>query len=298
MLDASVIIPVLNDSAALLKTLPAILSQTSASKVEVIVVDNGSSDDSIQVAKRFGAHVLREHEHKKSPYSSRNRGVEVATGRVVILLDATCTPEPGWFAAGMDKLAEGPATIVGGRVEFSFASSNPTPAELFDSMVHVQMQEAIEQYGHAMTANLFIYRDVFERQGLFREEVRSGEDLRWTSTANRSGEVLVYCHEAVVLKPARPWKALRHKVARTAAGAVALQGRRRAGLEMIRNVLLPPNPLRLFPLVKKHYPAGTPYLVMRVFIASWALRWVRALGLARALLGLSRLQRQTGMERC
>jgi glycosyltransferase involved in cell wall biosynthesis len=294
MLDASVVIPVLNDSSALITTLPAVIAQIGSRRVEIIVVDNGSLDDSIQVAEHFGARVLREHLRRASPYSSRNRGIDVATGQVIILLDATCTPETGWFEAGMASLREKKATIVGGRVRFSFGSSKPTPAELFDSMVHVQMQESIEQHGCAMTANLFIHRDVFSRQGLFHEGIRSGEDLRWTKAAGQAGEVLVYCHEAVVRKPARCWPALRQKVTRTAGGAVSLLGPHRAVYEMTRNMLLPPNPLRTFSLVKAHYPAGTAALSWRVFLVSWRLRWVRASGMARALLGFSGRPRETG----
>jgi glycosyltransferase involved in cell wall biosynthesis len=295
MLEASVVIPVLNDSAALMKTLPAVSAQIDSNRVEIIVVDNGSYDDTVQVAERFGARVLREHAHEGSPYSSRNRGIESASGRVIILLDATCTPEPGWFAAGMAKLSEDGATVLGGQVRFSFGSSKPTSAELFDSMVHVQMQEAIEQHSYAMTANLFILREVFARQGLFHEAVRSGEDLRWTKAASRSGETLAYCQEAAVCKPARRWPALRQKVLRTAGGAVSLLGRRRAVSEMVRNVLLPPNPLWVLSLVKKHHLSGSAFLLMQVFLVSWRLRWIRAFGLACALLGFSEHLRESGV---
>lgn len=287
MSGISIIIPVLNDGAHLLKTLLAIAAEAKGSRtenrtVEVIVVDNGSSDDTVEVATKLGARVLLEHRHLDTPYSARNRGIEAASGDVVVLLDATCVPQPGWLAAGLSALGE-QGGIVGGQVRFSFEGERPTASEAYDAMVHIQMAEAITIHRRAMTANLFISRDVFARRGIFREGVRSGEDVRWTSDAARAGERLDYCHKAMVIKPARTRADLIDKVRRTASGAPAFLGRRNSVLAVVRGLLTPPNPHNILGLLRRHFPGDAAALFVPVFLVAWRLRWARATAILSAL---------------
>jgi glycosyltransferase involved in cell wall biosynthesis len=280
----SIVIPALNDSASLQLSLAAIIRETTGSDAEIIVVDNGSSDDTPVVAQTFGARVLLEHQNPGSPYSARNRGIEASSGEVVILLDATCVPQPGWLKAGLSALGD-LGGIVGGHVRFSFKGNRPTAAEAFDAMIHIQMEREITLHQRAMTANLFIRRDVFSRQGLFREGIRSGEDVRWTANAARTGERLDYSAEAVVCKPARDWADLLHKVKRTARGAPAILGRRRSLLAVLKGMATPPNPRLISKSLQRSFPDEAPGLFWPVFLVAWRLRWHRAWGLFRAVLG-------------
>ena len=285
MSGISIVIPVLNDGAHLLRTLPAIAAEAATRNlpVEVIVVDNGSSDDTVEVAAKLGARVLLEHRNLGTPYSARNRGIEASSGDVVVLLDATCVPRPGWLAAGLSALGER-GGIIGGRVRFSFEGERPTASEAYDAMVHVQMEEAITIHRRAMTANLFISRDVFARRGLFREGVRSGEDVRWTSDAARAGERLDYCHEAAVSKPARTRADLLDKVRRTARGAPAFLGRRNSVLAVVKGLLTPPDPRNVLGLLRRHFPDDAAAMFVPVFLVAWRLRWARATAMLSALI--------------
>src|SRR5690606_14677185 len=138
--------------------------------------------------------------------SCRNRGIEIAKGAVIVLLDATCVPTEDWLFNGIKFLQETDADIVGGNVLFDF-EGKMTAGKIYDSLTNIKMKESIEK-GIAKTANLFIKRSAFDKVGMFPEGIRSGADVRWTYRATSNGLKLMFCPEAVVMKPARGFKEL------------------------------------------------------------------------------------------
>lgn len=83
----SIIIPVKNDARVLERLLSSIRRQTYA-PIEIIVVDGHSKDNSREIAKSYGAHVILEKKHCCSPANARNEGVRHSTGDILAVLDA------------------------------------------------------------------------------------------------------------------------------------------------------------------------------------------------------------------
>jgi len=97
----SVVIPVRDARALLERCLESLDRQmVDRSDYEVIVVDDGSSDGSAEVARKWGARVFRQ--EKKGPGAARNRGIQEAKGEVLLFLDADCEADREWMA----KLSE------------------------------------------------------------------------------------------------------------------------------------------------------------------------------------------------
>ena len=92
----SVVIPVKDDAPALSRCLGALASQSRAPD-EVVVVDNGSSDDSAALARAAGARVVP----CPTPGipAAAATGYDAATGSIVLRLDADSLPGPDWVAA-------------------------------------------------------------------------------------------------------------------------------------------------------------------------------------------------------
>lgn len=90
----SVVIPVLDDAAALRRCLARLAAQ-SAPPFEVIVVDNGSSDDSASVARDAGARVLVE--PVRGIPAAASRGYDAAHGDVIARCDADTVPPADWI---------------------------------------------------------------------------------------------------------------------------------------------------------------------------------------------------------
>lgn len=93
--SVSVVIPVRNDAILLERCLRALEQQTRRAD-EVVVVDNGSTDDTVAVAERFGAHVVTEPVQGIPRASSA--GYDAATGDIIARLDADSRPGPDWIA--------------------------------------------------------------------------------------------------------------------------------------------------------------------------------------------------------
>lgn len=203
MIKYSIIIPVYNDLEDLSKVLQALNNQTiDRDTYEIIVVDNGSTEPVEAVVNKFNnVTYLLEDIHLKSPYSCRNRGIEVSNGDVIILLDSTCIPEPNWLKNGLDCLYKMEADMISSNVLFDFREKI-TAGKLYDSN-NLRIESTIKNRGAVMTASLFVRRELFDKIGKFPEGVRSGADIRWTQKATNNGFTLKFCRNSVAKKKAR-----------------------------------------------------------------------------------------------
>jgi glycosyltransferase involved in cell wall biosynthesis len=109
--SVSIVIPAYNAEQTLGRALTALASEKPPGS-EVIVVDNGSDDATADVARRFGATVLRV-EPSGLVGRSRNCGWDAATGDVVVFLDADALVSPGWAAGLSRAIAEYPGAVIG-----------------------------------------------------------------------------------------------------------------------------------------------------------------------------------------
>ncbi len=95
----SVVVPAYNAAATLGSCLEALLAQVPQcpQPVEVIVVDDGSSDGTATVARACGVTVIEQ--KNQGPAAARNAGVQHARGDIVLFTDSDCVPAPGWLDA-------------------------------------------------------------------------------------------------------------------------------------------------------------------------------------------------------
>jgi glycosyltransferase involved in cell wall biosynthesis len=214
----SVIIPFLNNRDEVRSIVTRILSSSAGLQPEIICVDNGSekesgfSDDFLQKIV-----LIEETNYLRSPYSARNRGIEQASGDVIVFIDANSAPSDGWLGNGLRCLQESGSDIVAGHVGFDF-NGEPDAAGVADAITSIHQKKSVEERGAAFTANLFVKRLVFDSTGLFEEGVRSGGDVRWTKKASEAGFKITFCSDSVVLKKARSFRELLRKRVRTGKG--------------------------------------------------------------------------------
>jgi GT2 family glycosyltransferase len=193
MPEISVIVPARDAAATVEKTLRALGRQDGVESFEVIVVDNGSLDETAAIAERAGARVVRR-ARGEGPGAARNAGAAVASSDLLAFTDADCEPDPGWLAAGLAAL--GSAALVQGAVV-----ADPQ-AELgpFDRTVVVSGATGLFE-----AASLFVDRGVFDRTGGFAAgleaagEAPFGEDALFGWAVCRSGATVAFCGEAVVV---------------------------------------------------------------------------------------------------
>jgi glycosyltransferase involved in cell wall biosynthesis len=114
----SVIVPVLDRESTIEETVRALLGQAyPPDRFEIIVVDNGSTDETITILDRYSSRIRILREGKKGPSAARNAGIRSARYPRIAFTDADCVPDPSWLGELMSYAVHNPgADFVGGRI--------------------------------------------------------------------------------------------------------------------------------------------------------------------------------------
>ena len=174
----SVVIPVFNGERFLREAVESVLAQ-KYSPLEIIMVDDGSTDGTADVARSLPETVRYLHQSNQGPAAARNRGIEHAQGSLIAFADADDLWPEDKLALQLPYLMRDPAAeIVMGRIQQVLLSE--TGAENFaEPAFSVNLGSAI------------IRKSVFERVGLFDETMRYSEDVDWFMRAREGGAAIV-----------------------------------------------------------------------------------------------------------
>ncbi|HZG26333.1 MAG TPA: glycosyltransferase [Chitinophagaceae bacterium] len=118
-MELSIIIPTFNRSALLKKTLQSIVEQEQTGIVfEVIVVDNGSTDETPDVSQSFAgsiSHFIYHYDDEPGQLTGRHRGTELATARIISFIDDDVELNPFWIRSVLELFNTSPdISIIGG----------------------------------------------------------------------------------------------------------------------------------------------------------------------------------------
>ncbi len=165
----SVVIPAYNAAHFLPRSLGSVFSQTLA-PAEVIVVDDGSTDDSAEVARSLGAMVVSKSNGGLS--SARNAGIRAASGEWIALLDADDRWAPDKLRAQSERISEKTVLAYTGIRIFDDAGVRQTcPA------FEVSYTRKALRYENCITpSSVMARREALLQDGGFREDLRACED--------------------------------------------------------------------------------------------------------------------------
>jgi glucosyl-dolichyl phosphate glucuronosyltransferase len=125
---ASVIVPTRNRASTLRACLQSLTRQTlEPEQFEVIVVDNGSSDDTASVVKSFGGALSLRLLHELEPglHVGRHAGARAAASDILMFCDDDIEAEPGWVQAVVERFAEADVALIGGNDRPAFEGALP-----------------------------------------------------------------------------------------------------------------------------------------------------------------------------
>ena len=245
----SVILPVYNDAEALRHCLKSIRVQTyPKDRFEVIVIDNGSTkDDPKAVVAEFPGYRCSV-ETKVGSYAARNKGMSLAGGEAFAFIDSDCIASPQWMEEGVRTLLSHPECgLVGGRVDvFAQDPKHPTSVELYQRITALQLKDWIEWHVCG-TCNMFVWPKVFDKVGLFNENLKSSGDFEWSRRVHDAGLKLIYNEKVSIQHPARrTWGQIIKRHRRLAGGRRSYQNLQQnvsdyptSLLHRIHNALMP-----------------------------------------------------------
>jgi GT2 family glycosyltransferase len=201
-LAVSVIVPVRNDRAGHLRQLvEALTRQTLArGRFEIVVGDDGSTDDSIRAFATEDGWVRVVHGPPRNAYAARNMAVaDARPSDVLAFVDSDCIPDPGWLEAGIAALED--AEAAAGDIRFTLPKERTLWTYL--DVEATKDHESQVRTANAETANFFIRRDVFERLGGFDPSLSDHSDFEFARRLVGAGHRLVYAPDASCVHPAR-----------------------------------------------------------------------------------------------
>lgn len=179
----SVIVPVLNAEPTLPALLGALRGQlpNALGDAELLIVDNGSTDNSRRLVEGSGLPNLRAlQEARPGPAAARNRGLAEARGEVVALLDADCVPTRGWLRTLVEPFRDETVVIVAGGL----ASYPPrTGAQRFAARYGLNVAtRAVNSSAlpFANTRNMAVRRVAAEAVGGWPADLTHGEDVEFS----------------------------------------------------------------------------------------------------------------------
>jgi len=187
----SAIIPVYNGSGFLGAAIESAKQQVGVD-MEIIVIDDGSTDGSAELAEAAGVHVIRQ--PNGGVAAARNTGINAARGSFIALLDADDVWQPQKSALQMAALASQPECAICFTAYHYVLEPGTTAPVWFDE----------EKLGSTQTgpfpSTWMFPRELFERVGGFDPSYRVSEDVDWLARAYDSGARSVALPDDLLVK--------------------------------------------------------------------------------------------------
>ncbi len=203
----SIIVPAYNAAATLAECLHACLDQSHAS-TEVIVVDDGSTDDTHAVCKTFPVRCVRQ--ENRGPAAARNHGAGIARGEIIAFTDADCVPDADWIEHLLRGFDED-TVAVGGT--YGIRNESHLLARLIHEEIVLRHKKFDGAVDFLASFNVAYKKDAFDAAGGFDESflVASAEDNDLAYRLQDGGGVLRFAPEARVAHyhPTKLWPYLR-----------------------------------------------------------------------------------------
>ena len=202
---ASIVIPAKNEARNIRRCLDAIFSQDAAFPFEVVLIDSGSTDGTLDIVSEYDVHIHRIKPEDFGHGRTRNLGARIARSPTLVFLNADAAPrDPGWLRGLLHELQPVHVAGVYGR---QVARPEAYPMERFflDYWYGPHRRTQRMTDGRLDVDNVFfstvncaMKRSVWEAFP-FDETIVMTEDQVWSRQAIEAGYTLIYAPELTVV---------------------------------------------------------------------------------------------------
>lgn len=198
MIDISVIIPVYNAETLVERCLNSVYAQEGEYTVEVICVDDGSTDNSARIIQqRKENSITLMHQSNAGPAAARNRGIKAAKGRYIAFLDADDYWQPTFVQKTIDflDLHKDCIAVSVAQRHITMSGDSLSPKYLFEKgrnthpFVLEDFFEFWAKYNHVCTGSIVIRTAIAKETGGQREDLRICEDLEFWAMLATYGRI-------------------------------------------------------------------------------------------------------------
>ena len=188
-IKVSIIIPVYNGALLISRCLESIFNQIGSFELEVIVIDDGSTDKSLDLLDSYPKPITILRQSNQGPAAARNKGIEIATGKYLTFLDADDYWEPTFLKETVSFIEDKPETIavsVGqthkipsklNTISPNFLNTNPIKYR--SSIVLDDFYSFWAKHNHVCTGSVLMQTEIVKQTGGQRTDLRITEDLEY-----------------------------------------------------------------------------------------------------------------------
>ncbi|MFQ5806991.1 MAG: glycosyltransferase family 2 protein [Phycisphaerae bacterium] len=185
----TVIIPSFNRAALLPRAIESALNQTVAQLCDIVVVDDGSTDNTGEVAARFGLRIHYIRQPHTGAAAARNRGIHASTNEFVAFLDTDDEWEADKTERQLDAMRRWPdVVLVAGRGVERYADGRTVPHPVVNIPLDqpADFAPALFDQNIMSTPSVMVRRRLFDETRLFREDLPRSHDYHmWVRLACR-----------------------------------------------------------------------------------------------------------------
>ena len=160
-------------------------------KIETIIVDNGSIDSTVEIAKTYGAKILSE--PLLNVGALRNAGVKAASGEIIAHTDSDCILPCDWLTKALKVLDKHEVGAVGGGYNV------PNDASLLEKAWVSTQKREVRETNYLPGGNFILQKKTFDKIGGFDENILAGEDDELSLKIRSFGLKLISCKSCYVI---------------------------------------------------------------------------------------------------
>lgn len=193
----SIIIRTYNEQRFLRECLLSIQRQNLVEKVEIIIVDSGSQDNTVKIASQFPTKILNINKKEFTFGRALNLGFSAASGDILVNISAHCVPtNKKWLSELIGPIIKGECDITFGR-QIARDTENKSSEKLIFSKFFPELDQVKKVKNFCHNANSAISRNVLEKIK-FDEELCALEDIDLAVKADKSGFEICYVPLSIV----------------------------------------------------------------------------------------------------
>lgn len=192
-MDLSIIIPVYNKSKLINRCLDSIFHQSTQYSYEVILVDDGSTDDSVELIKRRKeSNLVLYQQQNAGPSVARNKGVELSHGKYCAYLDADDYWSDGFIEKAVSFLEQHDECVAVNVAQrhMTVSGEHIAPSCYKDYSKSFVLDDFFAfwaKYMHVCTGSVVIRSEVIKQVGGMRTDLRVTEDLEFWALVSTFG---------------------------------------------------------------------------------------------------------------